>query len=343
LPALLIATFRTEFQAPWMGQPHVATVSLRRLAREESDEIVRGIAGTTSKLSAEVLSEIVDRTDGVPLFLEELTKAVLETAITGAGLSAVPATSLAVPATLHASLLARLDRLGTVTKEVSQVGAAIGREFPYELLAAAAQRSEAEVRDGLSRLIEAGLVFQRGAIPEATFLFKHALVRDAAHSTLLRGARQRLHAQIAEALETLSPERMDSQPELLAQHYAEAGLIEKSIEFWGKAGHSSAARSAMAEAAAQFQKALDQLELLPDSRDRQRQSLNFGLRWARPCKASKASGRRKRAMPMPEHESCGSGWVLPRNSFTLPIRSHSITHFVANTIWRSVWPRICCV
>jgi len=177
-----------------------------------------------------------------------------------------------------------------VTKEVSQVAAAIGREFPYELLAAAAQRSEAEVRDGLSRLIEAGLVFQRGAIPEATFLFKHALVRDAAHSTLLRGARQRLHAQIAEALETLSPERMDSQPELLAQHYAEAGLIEKSIEFWGKAGHSSAARSAMAEAAAQFQKALDQLELLPDSRDRQRQELEFWIALAAALQGVKGVG-----------------------------------------------------
>jgi predicted ATPase len=143
------------------------------------------------------------------------------------------------------------------------------------LLIAAARRTAKEVRDGLGDLVNAGLVFQRGPIPEAIFSFKHALVRDAAHSTLLRGARLRLHARIAEALEAQSPELMDSRPELLAQHYAEAGLIEKSVDYWGKAGHRSAARSATAEAAAQFQKALDQLALMPDDPERQRQELEF--------------------------------------------------------------------
>src|SRR5262249_11315602 len=151
----------------------------------------------------------------------------------------------------------------------------IGREFSYGLLIATAQRTDAEVRCGLGGLVNSGLVFQRGAIPEATFAFKHALVRDAAHGTLLRGARQRLHGRIAEVLEAHSPELIDSQPEVLAQHYAEAGLVEKSAAWWGKAGHRSTARSAMAEAAAQFQKGLDQLALLPDTPERQRQELEF--------------------------------------------------------------------
>jgi class 3 adenylate cyclase/predicted ATPase len=268
---LLIATFRPEFQAPWADRPHVTTVSLRRLGRDESDRLVRGLIDDTANLSGGVMDDIIDRTDGVPLFLEELTKAVLETAAVGT----IPATSSAVPATLHASLMARLDRLGPTAKEIAQVGAAIGRDFSYELLAAAAQRTAAELRDGLGRLVDAGLVFQRGEPPEATFLFKHALVQDTAYSMLLRGPRQALHARIAQALETQSPELLDTQPELLAQHYAEAGLVEKSVACWGKAGHRSAARSAIAEAAAQFQKGLDQLALLPDTPERKRQELEF--------------------------------------------------------------------
>ena len=261
LPMLLIMTFRPEFQPPWIGQPHVTTVFLRRLGREESGELVRGILRYTGELSGDAVDEIVERTDGVPLFLEELTKAVIENAV----ISGDPSTSLAVPATLHASLLARLDRLGPKTKEVAQIGAAIGREFPYELLVAAAERTEEEVQDGLGGLVNAGLVYQRGAIPGAIFSFKHALVRDAAYFTVLRGSRRQLHARIAEALEAHLPELVDNQPELYAQHYAEAGMLEKSVIFWRKAGQRSAARSAVAEAAAQFQKALDQLALLPDN------------------------------------------------------------------------------
>jgi class 3 adenylate cyclase/predicted ATPase len=280
LPVLLISTFRPEFQAPWTGQPHVTALALRRLGREESGALVRGLIGSTAALSTEVVEEIIDRTDGVPLFIEELTKAVLESRACGSNdgsmtAAAVPATPVAVPATLHASLMARLDRLGPIAKEVAQVGAAIGREFPYGLLVAAAQRRDEELQDGLGGLVNAVLVFQRGAIPDAAFSFKHALVRDAAHGTLLRGPRQRLHARIAEAMEVLSPELMDTQPELFAQHYAEAGLVEKSVAYWAKAGHRSAARSAVAEAAAQFQKGLDQLALLPDKPERQRQELEF--------------------------------------------------------------------
>ena len=160
-------------------------------------------------------------------------------------------------------------------RRVAQIGAAIGREFSYALLHAVSRLPEDELQAALARLVASELVFQRGTPPDAVYTFKHALVQDAAHGSLLRSSRQQLHAQIAEALETHSPELMDSQPELFAQHYAEAGLVEKSVAYWGKAGQRSAARSAMAEAAAQLQKGLDQLALLPDSRERQRQELEF--------------------------------------------------------------------
>ena len=275
LPVLLVATFRPEFQPPWIGQPHVTIVSLRRLARDESNELIRGLVGSSTVLSGELLDEIIDRTDGVPLFLEELTKAVVERATAGTQIAGTPPPSLAVPATLHASLMARLDRLGSSAKEIAQIGAAIGREFTYELLAVVSQCAEVKLREAIGRLVDAGLVFQRGVLPKATFLFKHALVQDAAHGTLLRAPRRKLHAQIAKALETHFPELMNSQPELFAQHHAEAGFPKRSATYWGKAGHRSAARSAMAEAAAQFQKGLDQLALLPDDRERRRQELEF--------------------------------------------------------------------
>ena len=180
----------------------------------------------------------------------------------------------AIPTSLHDSLMARLDRLASV-RLVAQIGAAIGREFSYALLRAVSRLPEDELQAALARLVASELVFQRGTPPDAVYTFKHALVQDAAHGSLLRSSRQQLHAQIAEALETHSPELMDSQPELFAQHYAEAGLVEKSVAYWGKAGQRSAARSAMAEAAAQFQKGLDQLALLPDDPERQRQELEF--------------------------------------------------------------------
>jgi len=180
----------------------------------------------------------------------------------------------AIPTTLHASLLARLDRLAPV-RHVAQIGAVIGRQFSYALLQAASRLPEDELQAALARLVASELVFQRGTPPEAIYTFKHALVQDAAHDSLLRNARRQLHAQIAEALESHFPEIIEGQPELLAQHYAEAGLIEKSIAYWGKAGRRSVARSTMAEAAAQFQKGLDQLALLPDTQERQGQELEF--------------------------------------------------------------------
>ena len=270
LPILLVVSFRPEFSAPWIGRAGVSLIALSRLDRSESAALAARVIREHA-LTVALLDRIVTQTDGVPLFIEELTKAILEDAV----ISSIPPMSAAVPATLHASLVARLDRLGPIAKEVAQVGAAIGRDFSYELVAAVVQRSAAELDQALSRVVDAGLVFQRGAISQATFSFKHALVRDAAQSTLLRAARQQLHARIAEALEAHSPELMDIRPEVLAQHCAEAGFVEKSVAYWGKAGRISVARSAMSEATAQFRKALDQLALLPNNRERQWQELEF--------------------------------------------------------------------
>jgi class 3 adenylate cyclase/predicted ATPase/energy-coupling factor transporter ATP-binding protein EcfA2 len=277
LPVLLVATFRPEFQPPWTGQPHVTVMSLNRLGRGDGAAMVEQLAGNVALLPPDVIAEIVERTDGVPLFVEEMTKAVLEAgAERGLEIAAsVPGAGLGVPATLQASLMARLDRLGPAAKGVAQIGAAIGREFSYELVVSVSELAEERFQDALQRLVDAGLVFQRGAPSTAKYLFKHALVQEAAYGTLLRRTRRQLHARIASSLESLSPELIDTQPELFAQHYGEAGLVEKSVTFWGKAGRRSAARSAMAEAAAQLQKGLDQLAMLPDSPERRLQELEF--------------------------------------------------------------------
>jgi class 3 adenylate cyclase/predicted ATPase len=277
LSVLLIVTFRPEFQPPWTGQPQVTLLALNRLDRRDRTALVEQIASGKA-LPADVIDQIVDRADGVPLFVEELTKSVLESGVLCEEADRYvldgALSPFAIPTTLHASLLARLDRLASV-RLVAQIGAAIGREFPYALLRAVSRLAEDELQAALARLVASELVFQRGTPPDAVYSFKHALVQDAAHDSLLRSSRQQLHAQIAEALAAYSPELPDNQPELFAQHYAEAGLVEKSVACWGKAGRRSATRSAMAEAAAQFQKGLDQLALLPDTPKRQRQELEI--------------------------------------------------------------------
>jgi class 3 adenylate cyclase/tetratricopeptide (TPR) repeat protein len=277
LPVLLVVTFRPEFQPPWAGQPQVSVLALNRLDRRDRTALVAQITGGKA-LPDEVVTQIVDRTDGVPLFIEELTRSVLESGLLREEADryvldrALP--PFAIPATLHDSLLARLDRLASV-RRVAQIGAAIGRQFSYELLRAVCRLPDNDLQAALARLVTSELVFQRGTPPDAVYAFKHALVQDAAHGSLLRATRQQLHAQIAEALETHFPEILESQPERLGQHYAEAGLVEKSVVYWGKAGHSSAARSALVEAAAQFHKGLDQLALLPDTPQRRRQELEL--------------------------------------------------------------------
>ena len=274
-PVLLLAMFRPEFQPPWTGQPHVTMLTLARLDRRDTAAMVANVAGNAA-LPPEIMEEIAERTDGVPLFVEELTKAVLESGAQGAAaLSAVPHPALSVPATLHASLMARLDRLGPAAKDVAQTGAAIGREFGFGLLASVTDLPEPQLREALDRLTNAGLLFVRGTPPQSSYIFKHALVQDAAYGTLLRSRRQRLHARIAATLEDRFPEIVLAQPALLAQHCAAAGLAEKAVAYWLKAGQQALARSAMTEAVAQLRKGLDVLAGLPDGPWRQQQELDL--------------------------------------------------------------------
>jgi DNA-binding winged helix-turn-helix (wHTH) protein/tetratricopeptide (TPR) repeat protein len=279
LPMLLLITFRSEFQPPWTGQAHVTTMALSRLGVRESEELVNRVIGKGTPLPAAIVEEIVERSDGVPLFVEELTKTVLEG---GAGknagqaiISVAPTPSLVVPPTLYASLMARLDRLGSAAKGVLQIGAALGREFRYELLAAVSGEGEAQLQAALERLNGAGLIFRRGTPPHATYFFKHALVQDAAYGTLLRESRRALHRRIAEVLELQFPDVATAQPEILARHCAEAGLVEKAITFFQRAGEQSVARSAIREAVAQFSKGLDQVSRIPESRNRHHLELDL--------------------------------------------------------------------
>ena len=263
-PVLLIVTFRPEFDAPWAGRSHVTSLALNRLGEREAAAIIARIVGNKA-LPADVTAEIVERTDGIPLFVEEMTKAVLEAENESQAqqtVASMPSPALAVPASLHASLMARLDRLGPA-KEVAQTGAAIGREFSHALLAAVVRKSEAELGEAFYRLIAAGLLFRQGVPPHASYLFKHALVQDAAYGTLLREPRRALHARIADALASQFVEVAESQPELLARHFTEAGLIEKAAGLWGKAGQRSLERSALVEAIEQIKRALSQIAALP--------------------------------------------------------------------------------
>ena len=272
-PVLLLAMFRPEFQPPWIGQPHVTMLALARLDRRDTAAMVANVAGDAA-LPTEIMEEIAERTDGVPLFVEELTKAVLESGAQGAvALSSVPPPS--VPATLHTSLMARLDRLGPTAKDVAQSGAAIGREFGFELLSSTTELPEPQFREALDRLTNAGLLFVRGVPPHSSYIFKHTLVQDAAYGTLLRGRRQRLHARIAAALEDRFPGIVLAQPALLAQHCEAAGVAEQAVAYWLKAGHQALARSAMTEAVAQLRKGLDVLAAVPDGPWRRQQELDL--------------------------------------------------------------------
>ena len=266
LSVLLIVTFRPEFEPRWIGWPYVTGLMLNRFGEREIAAMIDGVIGN-KPLPESIRQDIIERTDGVPLFVEEMTKAVLEAESQDEAqqtAAAIPSPSVAVPASLHASLMARLDRLGAA-KEVAQTGAVIGREFSHALLAAVARKPEGELETALDRLVEAGLLFQQGEPPHATYLFKHALVQDAAYGILLRERRRALHARIAETLESQFVEIAENRPELLARHYTEAGLIEKAAGFWGKAGQRSVERSALVEAVAQLTRALDQIETLPST------------------------------------------------------------------------------
>jgi class 3 adenylate cyclase/tetratricopeptide (TPR) repeat protein len=276
--ALLFVTFRPEFVAPWVGRSHVTTLSINRLTRRDVDALIDKVAGN-KQLPPGIQQDIVERPDGVPLFVEEMTKAVLEAEGEGAAARAtasIPSLALGVPASLHASLMARLDRLGAA-KDTAQIGAAIGREFSYALLAAVTGETEAELAGPLDRLVHAGLLYRRGSPPHATYLFKHALVRGTAYGTLLREPRRALHSRIASVLESEFPEVTQNQPELLARHYADAGMVDKAATLWGKAGQRSLERSAHIEAEAQFKRALDQIAALPGEPRHRREQIDLQI------------------------------------------------------------------
>jgi class 3 adenylate cyclase/predicted ATPase len=281
LRVLLIVTFRAEFELPWIGRPYVTFLALNRLGEQEITTMIDRVVGN-QPLPANLRQDIIERTDGIPLFVEEMTKAVLEAEGEGEArrtAGAVPSPALAVPASLHASLMARLDRLGPA-KDVAQIGAAIGREFSHALLGAVAGKPEPELASALDRLIATGLLFRQGAPPHATYFFKHALIQDAAYGTLLREPRRGLHARIAETLESQFAEIAENQPQLLARHCTEAGLIEKAAGLWGKAGQRSLARAALLEGAEQLKRALDQIATLPATPALRREEIKLEVAFA---------------------------------------------------------------
>jgi TOMM system kinase/cyclase fusion protein len=274
---LALMTFRLDFTPPWTGRSHVTQVSLPRLPRRQAAEIVGQVAHNKA-LPVEVVEQVVVKTDGVPLFVEELTKMVLESGLLqereeGYELMG-PLPPLAIPATLHDSLMARLDRLAAV-KGLAQLGAALGRDFAYELLQAVSLWDEGTLQQGLHQLVAAEFLYQRGVPPQATYVFKHALIQDAAYQSLLRSTRQHYHQRIAQVLEARFPEICETQPELLAHHYTEASVMAQAIPCWQRAGQRAIERSAHLEAIAHLSKGLEVLGTLPDTPERTQQELGL--------------------------------------------------------------------
>jgi class 3 adenylate cyclase/predicted ATPase len=277
LPILIVITHRPQFSPPWSGQAHVTALPLNRLGRRQGAAMALQVTGGKA-LPAEILDQILERTDGVPLFVEELTRTLLESGLmTDAGdhyKLAGPLPPLAIPANLHDSLMARLDRLAPV-KELAQIGAVIGREFSHELIAAVADRPQEQLERELDQLVASELVFRRGSPPEATYSFKHALVKDAAYQSLLKSKRQQLHARVAQVFEKRLPVVAETQPELLAYHLTEAGLDEPAADAWARASRAALSRSAMREAASSLSRAVGLLRKMPSSPDRQRLELEL--------------------------------------------------------------------
>jgi class 3 adenylate cyclase/predicted ATPase len=276
LRLLVLITLRTKFPPPWTSSPQVTLLNLNRLAPPEQAEMIKHVIGGKT-LPEEITDQIIDRTDGVPLFIEELTKSVIESGLVvqaGNQYALMAPVALAIPTTLHASLLARLDRL-TPIREVAQIGAALGRRFSYELISGVAAIDKHQLDSALAQLVHAELIFRRGMPPDAEYTFKHALVQDAVYDTILRGRRQELHARIAMVLEERFPDVMKQQPQLLAQHCTLAGLVESAIRYWHQAGTQSARKSAMVEATAQLRRGLDLLQKLPERLEHRRQELEL--------------------------------------------------------------------
>jgi predicted ATPase len=316
LPVLALFTFRPEYNAPWTGLSQVTSIALDRLAPAEVETLAERVAARPLPLA--VTAQIVAKTDGVPLFVEELTKAVLEGGLLVAGPQGWrldgPLPPFAIPATLQDSLAARLDRLAPV-KEIAQIGAAIGREFSYPLLRAVAGRDEPALRAGLAQLEEAELLFRSGMPPDARYTFKHALVQDTAYETLLKSRRQILHRQIADVLRGEFPAVAAAEPELVAHHLTQAGLAEPPIEWWGKAGDQAFRRSAFKEAAAHLGKAIELADKLAatapsaapgSSRLRLQTSLGNALIWAKGYQAPETTAAFARARELASREEDAS-------------------------------------
>jgi len=272
LRLLLIVTFRPDFEPPWIGRAHVTALTINRLTEREIGAIIDRFVGN-KPLPANIRRDIIERSDGIPLFIEEMTKAVLEAESQSAAeqtVATVSSSARAVPASLHASLMARLDRLGAA-KEVAQAGAAIGREFSHEMLAAVTRLPEEELRQAATELVRSGLAFRRGTRTRPIYTFKHALVQDAAYDSLLRSRRQQLHARIATVLEENFPESAETHPELLGHHYAGAGLGDRAAAYFQRAGARALERSAYLEAISHLTRGLELLGSLPESVRAQRE------------------------------------------------------------------------
>jgi class 3 adenylate cyclase/predicted ATPase len=276
---LALCTCRPDFTPPWTGRAHLTQITVPRLPSRQAVEVIRQVAHGKA-LPPEVVAQIVAKTDGVPLFVEELTKMVLESDLLQEQDDryelAGPLPPLAIPATLHDSLMARLDRLATV-KALAQLGATLGREFSYALLQAVSPWDEDTLRRGLLQLVEAEFLYQRGLPPQATYVFKHALIQEAAYQSLLKSTRQQYHQRIAQAVEAQFPELVETQPALLAHHYTEAGFREQALVYWQRAGQQALQRSANLEAISHLTKGLELLMTLPDTPGRAQQELNLQI------------------------------------------------------------------
>jgi predicted ATPase len=289
---LVLCTFRPDFTPPWTGRAHLTQITVHRLPSRQAVEVIRQVAHGKA-LPPEVVTQIVAKTDGVPLFVEELTKMVLESGLLQEQedryVLASPLSPLAIPATLHDSLMARLDRLATV-KGLAQLGATLGREFSYELLRAVAPWDEATLQQGLHQLVETEFLYQQGLPPHATYLFKHALIQDAAYQSLLRSTRQQYHQRIARVLEAQFPETATIQPELLAHHYTEAGLTTQAVVYWQRAGEGAIQRCAHVEARAHLTTGLALVTTLPHTPARHQHELALHLTLGTALMASKGFG-----------------------------------------------------
>jgi predicted ATPase len=274
---LALFTYRPDFSPPWTGRSHLTQVTLTRLPHRQAAEMTGRVAHGKA-LPAEVVAQVVAKTDGVPLFVEELTKTVLESGLLEEGAERYelsgPLPPLAIPTTLHDSLMARLDRLAAV-KGLAQLGATLGREFSYALLQAVSPWDEGTLRQGLQQLVAAEFLYQRGVPPQATYVFKHAMIQDAAYQSVLKSGRQQHHQRIAQVLESRFPETVETQPELLAHHYTEAGLSARAIPYWQTAGERAAQRSAHQEAVGHLTKGVEVLQTLPDTAERLQHELDL--------------------------------------------------------------------